>query len=659
MPSLKSDIVGHVARLPLKPSEANSLLPLYEAVSNSLHALTERYGDKGATSKGRIEIEVLRDDTQGKIFPVCGFVVRDNGAGFNDTNYTSFLTPFSQLKMARGGKGIGRLGWLKVFEHIHVESHYETKEGLKVRDFDFLLTEKEQIAIRKEGAAESGEVGTTLTLSGYQSSYGSYCPDKVTTIIQRLIGHFLPVFAGDKAPSIILIDGVKYDLKKEFKDKVHDSQEVMVEAEVEGEIAPFILKHMRCEKGIRPRGKANNWLCFCAHERGVKEYGIDGQIGLKTLSNDEIYIGAVTGDFLDKNVNQQRTDFTFDYDAGEELRRRLGASIREYLAKEVAEALAHKKSVALSVIRKNPQYLYLQEDLDEFVTDLKPSSTSEEEIYLEMSQNKFRRQRNFSRIKQEIVTSDQLTESVTEKIEEYKKYIAADQKGALADYVIKRKAILDLLNHLRGFAEPEKENHHLEEAVHSLICPMRVDSHQLSIEDHNLWILDDRLAFFNFFASDKPISSYTDSESMREPDMALFYDSCVAWRESDKACDTVILVEFKRPGKETYTDKTDPFMQLMDYVTLFKSGKTVRDRKGAVISGIGPNTSFQCYIVADLTESLTKRLRGILQSTPDARGLFGYTSNPAAYVEVVPYGKLLDDAQARNAIFFEKLGLAN
>ena len=171
-------------------------------------------------------------------------------------------------------------------------------------------------------------------------------------------------------------------------------------------------------------------------------------------------------------------------------------------------------------------------------------------------------------------------------------------------------------------------------------------------------ILDDRLAFYNFFASDRPIKTYTECDSGREPDIAFFYDSCVAWRESERACDTVILVEFKRPGLEVYTDKNDPLMQLMDYVTLFKSGKTVRDRKGNVISGIGANTSFHCYIVADVTAGLSKRLRGRFDPTPDGKGLFGYTRNPDTYVEVIPYDKLLLDAQARNAIFFDKLGLS-
>lgn len=230
--------------------------------------------------------------------------------------------------------------------------------------------------------------------------------------------------------------------------------------------------------------------------------------------------------------------------------------------------------------------------------------------------------------------------------------------GTLAEYVTKRKAVLDLLDKLRGFKDDGTAENHLEEAVHQLICPMRVDSNELIIDDHNLWILDDRLAFFSFFASDLPIKNYTDSTSGREPDIALFYDSCVAWRESERACDTVILVEFKRPGKDAYTDSTDPFMQLMDYISLFKSGRTVRDREGKVISGIGQHTAFQCYIVADLTQGLLKRLRGRFESTPDGKGLFGYTRNPDAYIEVIPYDKLLLDAQARNAIFFDKLGLS-
>lgn len=657
MADLQSDIIGQVARLPLKPSEASALLPLHEAISNALHAIHDRFGDDQIAEKGRIDIEIIRTERDDGTNPVVGFGVKDNGVGLNRENYSSFCTPFSQHKIKRGGKGVGRLGWLKVFDNIDVRSSFVNGEGLGHLAFDFVLRERDQIAEKEYPLPLATESGTTVRMTGFADSYGSRCPAKTETIVQRIIAHFLPVFAGKKSPRMYLHDNGVVDLGAEFESKIKHSIEEIINVEIENENQPIIIRHMKCEKSIRPRGSINNWMCFCANDRGVKEYGIDEQIGLKSLDGESIYVGTVTGDYLDAHVNPQRTDFIFDPEEGRLIRRQVASSVKGFLRDYIEDALAQKKAIASQIIIKNPQYIYLRPEIDEFISGLQPNSNNEESIYLEMSQHRFRRQRKFNGVKRDIDTAPKYDEAVAEKINEYKDFILDDNKGSLAEYVTKRKAVLDLLDKLRGFADPENKKHPLEDAIHQLICPMRAESHELSIEDHNLWILDDRLAFFNFFASDRPIKTYTDAESGREPDIALFYDSCIAWRESERLCDTVILVEFKRPGLEIYTDRNDPFMQLMDYVSLFKSGKTIRDRKGNVISGIGHNTSFHCYIVADLTEGLSKRLRGRFKPTPDGKGLFGYTDNPDAYAEVIPYDKLLLDAQARNAIFFEKLGL--
>ena len=334
---------------------------------------------------------------------------------------------------------------------------------------------------------------------------------------------------------------------------------------------------MRCLKGIRTRGSNHNWMCFCANDRGVKEYGIDEQIGLKSLDGETVYVGAVTGDYLDRNVNPQRTDFIFDAEEGRAIRRQVAASVRHFLKKYVDDVLSMKKQTTADLVKKNPQYMYLLNELDDFVEGLQPSSNNEEQIFIEMSQHRYRRQRRFNGVRKEIEKAPEYSDAVAHKVEEYKTYIQSDKIGTLAEYVAKRKAVLDLLDTLRGFTDEGDGRNHLEDAVHELICPMRSESSDLAIDDHNLWILDDRLAFFNFFASDRPIKSYTDAGSPREPDIALFYDSCLAWRESERMSDTVILVEFKRPGLEAYSDKNDPLIQLMDYVTLFRKGKSVRD----------------------------------------------------------------------------------
>jgi hypothetical protein len=98
----------------------------------------------------------------------------------------------------------------------------------------------------------------------------------------------------------------------------------------------------------------------------------------------------------------------------------------------------------------------------------------------------------------------------------------------LAEYVVRRKAVLDIMDKLLEYKDAEKQSYQREDALHQLICPMRVDSTKLSIEDHNLWLIDDRLAFFNYFASDIELRNYSKADSDERPDLAFFYDSCVA-----------------------------------------------------------------------------------------------------------------------------------
>src|ERR1700742_3349688 len=123
MPDLQSDFVGRVNRLPLRPTDKSALTPVMEAVSNSIQAITERFGEDAGKS-GRVDVTIVRDlEKDGH--PIIGFDIEDNGIGFTKENYKSFLTPDSRLKEKRGGKGVGRLAWLKVFEQVEVDSVYQ------------------------------------------------------------------------------------------------------------------------------------------------------------------------------------------------------------------------------------------------------------------------------------------------------------------------------------------------------------------------------------------------------------------------------------------------------------------------------------------------------------------------------------------------------
>jgi hypothetical protein len=112
--------------------------------------------------------------------------------------------------------------------------------------------------------------------------------------------------------------------------------------------------------------------------------------------------------------------------------------------------------------------------------------------------------------------------------------------------------------------------------------------------------------------------------------------------------------------REDYSKGKDPVQQVLSYVKRLKETSGEVDIRGRAIRGIrSSSTSFHCYVAADITPQLEDRIIGRFEKTPDGQGYFGYTTNPAAFVEIVPFGKVMQDARLRNAIFFQKLGITN
>ena len=70
------------------------------------------------------------------------------------------------------------------------------------------------------------------------------------------------------------------------------------------------------------------------------------------------------------------------------------------------------------------------------------------------------------------------------------------------------------------------------------------------------------------------------------------------------------------------------------------------------------STPVYIYIVSDITPKIAEFAdNASLTKSPDNEGYFGYMPSYHAYVEVMSYKKLYEDALMRNRIFFEKLGI--
>jgi hypothetical protein len=118
---------------------------------------------------------------------VVGFEVEDNGVGFTSENFKSFLTPDSMLKAQDGGKGVGRLGWLKVFRSIHVESSFFEEGAYYKRSFDFELKPEKQVSDDTVESASEGVFRTLIRFESPASEYIGKTPQKSETIQKRII----------------------------------------------------------------------------------------------------------------------------------------------------------------------------------------------------------------------------------------------------------------------------------------------------------------------------------------------------------------------------------------------------------------------------------------------------------------------------------------
>lgn len=118
-------------------------------------------------------------------------------------------------------------------------------------------------------------------------------------------------------------------------------------------------------------------------------------------------------------------------------------------------------------------------------------------------------------------------EEFNQRVEKYFDKAQQLKQTDLARYVLHRKYILELLGEALYVGNDGK--YCKEEKVHEIIMPMRVTSDDAEFLDNNLWIIDERLVFHHYLASDKSFKkmSITDCDSSRRPDLIIenIYDN--------------------------------------------------------------------------------------------------------------------------------------
>ncbi len=672
---LKTNLRGQIRQTNLPKWKC--LLPLFEAVMNSFQAIQEA----GSRPNHSVIIECEREaslELGDEFAPFIKFIIRDTGIGFNDDNFDSFNTAFSEYKFEKGGKGLGRMMWLVAFERANIDSVFNEPDSSHPwrRNFTF------DINYDPDGAPppapiENGQSGTTVTLSGFKNLYREECPRQVEALAHRLIEHFILVLLRSDCPKIeIYADGKLHSVNRMFQDsyQANASERIL---SIKGK--EFILHGFKIVSSRANRHR----LIYAANSRGVLSENLDDfipNLSAKLIEKDGsqfVYLAIVQGKFLDDKVNNYRTDFEISGSDAEESSQLLlipsetvsRADIRNECVSAVSEALgsyisalneAKMERIDRYVKDEAPQYKPIMRYKDSFIDKI-PPNVAKIDLELALHRELHQREVEIKRESNKMITGAEKIddyESYRERLSDFIERYSELGTAALAHHVMHRKIIIDFLE--KAISINEKTGKYpLEQVVHNIIFPMRSTDRETFYSQQNLWIIDERLTFHTYIASDKrlDVMDGIESNSSKRPDIAIF-DRQIAFSEpveDSGPINSLVVIEFKRPQRNDYDEVKNPIPQVLSQIRDIREGKVVNDA-GRTVRTAGSMVPAFAYIVCDITPKLKNLLEDSDASkTPDGLSYYGYHRTYQIYYEVIDYSKIVSDAKKRNRIFFERL----
>lgn len=655
---MQTDLKGRVDDLSFKPKQ-QIFLPLFEAVANSLQSIV-----LSNRSDGRIDITLERDDAQtnlrvadNSIAAIKNITVTDNGIGFNHENFAAFdLLNTRAKKIQFGCKGVGRLFWLKTFEKVEVNSVFLDGSKAKRRKLVFTLDWPENS--NQELHEDTAKIQTSIKLKELKSKYKEHFRKKLTTLKQELLKHFLSnlILLNDKCPVITIRDGENIETI---------NQSLLPTCEMETFTIgnqEFQIRHIKTSL----MDDDKHCLYFCAGNRVVKSEKVEN-FTKKKIDGNFYYSGYITSQYFDDTVNTERSDFSIEDDKeglfGEidwvDINTAVNKRLLTYLSAYYQFLEKEKEDTLRDVFEHDLPYLkYLEKENKRDIDNIGYDTSKEkvkEELGLIHFKNQARASSSISKLLTQIEAKDitNFEDFEQQHRDELRKFSTVNEAN-LASYILYRKTVLNIFS--QAISKLSDKEYEYEKTIHSLIFPRMIDSnqHEEDYNHHNLWILDDRFSFYDYVASDMPLTQHKvlDSESDGRPDVALYYNLSFTPDIEDEI-QTVVLIELKRPGRANY--KENPYDQLLRYIAAIRNNEE-KDHNGGQIL-VGPSTRYYGYIICDTDNEKIKEFieKDDFKPTPDGKGFFKPHTGYNAYIEIIPFKKLLVDAKKRNEVFFKKV----
>ena len=646
--------------------------PIVEVIVNAIQAIEET-----GQSEGKVTVSARRSsqvELGDGLSEITGFDIEDNGIGFNDEHRHSFDTLYTSRRLAQGGKGFGRFLCLKYFEDLQVKSVYQEASQFKSRVFSMGKV-REIIVDEKVTASTSQQSGTVVSLYGLKK--GPTFDKRLATVARRIVELLLPYFISEdyKCPEIVLCES-------------NGSDPIRLNDFVSNEVSSFI-QEIRVEQSNFTKNSANgeedfkvrvfkfyaprnlkSRISLVAHMREVSGSTLDKYIpefenefyekdkkGEDESERNYIIKAYVFSPYLDENVSLERGGFEFRMEGDllqgisqTDIERDAATIAKDAVGFEIALRQQRKKERVQSYVDEEaPWHKNILRDIDLSGVRFNPT---DEEIDACLRTEKFKRELAANRGIEKLLSVRDL-DDVQADVSEIVRKVSDTSKDELIHYIALRKKILSVLE--KSLGRDDVGNYSSEAVVHDIIFPRKHDTEEISFEDHNLWIMDERLNFTDYVCSDIPI----DRDKGGRPDLMVF-DKRVLFRGDNEASNPITIFEFKKPQRDDFVNpssKEDPVQQIVRYVNDVLDGKHKTPNGRDML--VAENTPFYGFVVCDLTAKVKTWLEREkdFKPMPDRLGWFQWIGNINLYVEVISWDKLLRDAKMRHKKFFHMLGM--
>lgn len=631
----------------------------------------------------------------------------DNGCGLGDEQTNAFLTKDTSYKddLAIAGigkcKGSGRIQFFHHFTSVGIMSTYRQGdhvlqrtlppvEGRKKLDLDDFTT--------SDGAA--AHIGTTITLSGLKPSTrnrvypieGLANTFSAPNIRRHVLMAFLQRLVSLKAElgDFEVVFRTTYPDGREEAEvlrardlpPVSHSRPVRVEecdpqtGRPLGRFEEFQLSHYKLDAAQYDLPR--NAISLCAKSSPAKDI-TSRYLRTKAEQNSALngfhHIVLIEGALFDRHVNEQRDDFegipeelpTQDMFTEETVSY---AALYDEIDPIVGEFVTplgwNRDEVIAGVAEKFGVSAPMLADTDTRVVYGDTAKSVAERVLKKYQDRIIADTAEIFDLKEEIARAEPHSADFRRKIHElswrYTSSLKTFDMANLSQLVVRRAAIVEILSLACGkkldVQAVDGGRRKDERIIHSIFFPMRKDSSDTS--DHDIWLLSEEYQYYDYIASDKPLSQirWSDEEALFEDSIDEDFERVLRRRADANGALRPDIAIFSREGSAIIIEFKAPDVSMDEHVGDLSEYAHLLAAKSR-----GKLKKFYGYLIGDTVNRL--RMTGYTRF-PTGKGYF--RSSPIddpdtgrrlgeLYEEMLFFEDVVDRARKRISVYKDRLNI--